>query len=71
MAKSKTPPRKPARRLSSQAGGTYVYDKELGKVVKVSDRIPGVSGRGRRKGASAEGVGPCGRQACGGGRCAP
>lgn len=22
--------------------GTYIYDKKLGKVVKISDRVPGV-----------------------------
>lgn len=48
--------------------GTYVYDKELGKVVKVSDRIPGVSskkGRGSPKSSS----GPCGGGPCGSGAC--
>ena len=27
--------------------GTYVYDKKLGKVVKVSDHVPGVSSKGQ------------------------
>ena len=50
------------------AAGTYVYDEVLGKVVKVSDRIPGVSANGR--GGQAADAGPCGRTECGGGTCA-
>lgn len=67
--KTQTKKRKtPKARSSSETGaaGTYVYDKELGRVVRISDRIPGLSRRGR---ASAE-PGPCGRQACAGGVCA-
>ena len=45
--------------------GRYVYDKKLGKVVKVSDDIPGL-----KKGGSPEG-GTCpmnpGGHSCGGG----
>ena len=48
-------------------GGTYVYDQKLGKVVKVSDRVPKVASKSSK--LSME-VGPCGRSACGGGRCA-
>lgn len=52
---------------SESNAGTYVFDKESGKVVKVSDRIPGVSGR---KGKGSPGSpGPCGRGACGRGLC--
>jgi len=47
------------------ATGRYVYDKKLGKVVKVSDDIPGL-----KKGGSAQG-GSCpmnpGGHTCGGG----
>ena len=47
------------------ATGRYVYDKKLGKVVKVSDDIPGL-----KKGGSTEG-GTCpmnpGGHSCGGG----
>ncbi len=44
--------------------GKYVYDAKLGKVVKVSDDIPGL-----KKGASAEGGCPLntGGHKCGGG----
>lgn len=48
--------------------GTYVYDKKLGKVVKVSDRVPKAASK--KGGASAPETGPCGRSACAGGRCA-
>lgn len=45
--------------------GRYVYDKKLGKVVKVSDEIPGL-----KKGSSSE-PGSCpmnpGGHSCGGG----
>jgi hypothetical protein len=44
-------------------GGTYVYDKELGKVVKVSDRVPKVASKSSRR--SSPTTGPCGR-VCGG-----
>ena len=29
--------------MSENATGTYVYDKKLGKMVKVSDRVPSVN----------------------------
>lgn len=47
--------------------GKYRFDRKLGRLVKVSDRIPGVSARGESAGAEA---GPCGRTECGGGSCA-
>lgn len=51
--------------------GTYAFDKASGKIVKISDRIPGVSGRKRSASAGAsEEAGPCGRMECGGGVCA-
>lgn len=68
MPKTKIASRKTSEKVSSGAGGTYVYDKELGKVVKISDRIPGVSGRSRKSGRSSEAVGPCGRP-CGQNSC--
>ena len=43
--------------------GTYVYDKKLGKVVKVSDRVPSAAAGA----AKAEGYvchGCCGHCAC-------
>ena len=51
------------------AGGTYVYDKELGEIVKISDRVPKVASKSSRRSPSSA-AGPCGRSACGGGRCA-
>jgi hypothetical protein len=51
---------------SGSIGGTYVYDKELGRLVKISDRVPKVASKGR----SGPQAGPCGPSACGGGRCA-
>lgn len=47
-------------------GGTYVYDKERGRMVRVSDRIPKVSSKAGRSAQA-----PCGRprSACGGGGC--
>ncbi len=68
MPKLKKASRKASAAISSGAGGTYVYDKELGKVVKISDRIPGVSGRGRKSSRPSEAMGPCGRP-CGQNRC--
>ena len=56
MAKTK---QKPA------ATGTYVYDRELGRMVQVSEQVPGLK-KGRSPQPSA---GPCGKSACGGGRC--
>lgn len=51
--------------------GTYAFEKASGKIVKISDRIPGVSGRKRSASAdSSEEAGPCGRMECGGGACA-
>ena len=32
---------------SDESTGTYVYDKTLGKVVKVSSKVPGVSSKGK------------------------
>ncbi|MBI5239246.1 MAG: hypothetical protein HY926_02130 [Elusimicrobia bacterium] len=35
----------PAQTKSDDSTGTYVYDKELGKVVKKSSRVPKVSSK--------------------------
>ncbi len=54
---------------SDANAGTYVYDANLGQVVKLSSRIPRVSSR---KKSAAEDFSPpaCGRaQCCGGGGC--
>lgn len=48
------------------ATGTYRYDKKTGQVVRVSDRVPKVSSKGKRSSPSL----PCGRSGpCGGGSC--
>ncbi|MDP3542720.1 MAG: hypothetical protein Q8T11_09680 [Elusimicrobiota bacterium] len=48
------------------ATGTYRYDKETGEIVRVSDRVPKVSSKGK----SASPELPCGRRGpCGGGSC--
>lgn len=45
--------------MKEEKTGTYVYDKKLGKVVKVSDRIPSVN-----KPAARECGGCCGHCCC-------
>ncbi|MFH2204388.1 MAG: hypothetical protein ABIJ96_14820 [Elusimicrobiota bacterium] len=59
MAKKKKKDQKPAG-----ITGRYVYDKELGEIVKVSDEVPGVAS----KASSGPPLGPCGRP-CDGGSC--
>jgi hypothetical protein len=60
--------RNPAASESAESPtGVYKYDRALGRMVKISDRVPG---RKRRQGSPAPEAGPCGRSACGGGRCA-
>ncbi|HOW90440.1 MAG TPA: hypothetical protein PL037_09160 [Elusimicrobiales bacterium] len=51
---------------SGSKTGRYVYDKELGKVVKISDEIVGI-----KKGSAGEGACPIkpGGHNCGGGCC--
>lgn len=63
MAKNKTPSGKAA-----PVTGTYRYDRERGEMVLVSEGVPKVASKGR--GASPASEPPCGRGACGGGRCA-
>lgn len=56
--------RKPA--TDRAATGTYRYDRKTGKVVRVSDRVPKVSSKGKSSSSSL----PCGRRGpCGGGSC--
>lgn len=71
-AKRRVPSRKPASEVRQGAAGTYVYDPESARVVKVSSRIPGISSRSGGAGEdmpSGE-AGPCGRTECSGGACA-
>ncbi|PIR18812.1 MAG: hypothetical protein COV48_05485 [Elusimicrobia bacterium CG11_big_fil_rev_8_21_14_0_20_64_6] len=64
-----TPPKAKRARTSptdQAATGTYRYDKATGQVVRVSDRVPKVSSKGKKSSPSL----PCGRSGpCGGGRC--
>ncbi len=61
---------KPVKKTESIAG-TYVYDKKLKKVVKVSSCIPKVASKSRAgAGDFPTSAGPCGRTECGGGSCA-
>ena len=56
MTKKKTT--KPETKTDDSTG-TYVYDKELGKVVKKSDRVPGVSSKGGGGGFDMPSGGGC------------
>ncbi|MFA6318401.1 MAG: hypothetical protein WC943_13415 [Elusimicrobiota bacterium] len=53
--------------------GKYVYDPKLGRVVKVSDRIPKVASASKKTfacGADSRSESlPCGQGGCGGGSC--
>lgn len=49
--------------------GTYVYDKKLGRLVKVSDRIPRVSARSQSSDDASCGQGACASGPCGRGMC--
>jgi hypothetical protein len=73
MKKTKTQPRSEGNSPSSGATGTYVYDAELGRVVKVSGRVPGLSksSEGSADVSSSDDGGPggCGRGECAGGAC--
>lgn len=54
--------------MTKTSTGTYRYDKKKGKIVRVSDRVPKVSSKGKRASAAL----PCGRrEKCGGGGCMP
>ena len=63
--RAKTTKKQPQPALN-QVAGTYVYDKDLDRVVKVSNRVPKVASKGKASAAAA--VGPCGR-VCDSGRC--
>lgn len=52
--------------MDRAATGTYRYDKKTGQIVRVSDRVPKVSSKGKRSSPSL----PCGRSGpCDGGNC--
>lgn len=72
MPKSKHA-KQPEQPKAESITGSYVYDPKLGKVVKVSDRVPGVSSKGGKDfpcGADSSGGDlPCGQGECGGGSC--
>ena len=55
-------------RTDGNTTGSYVFNKELNRVVKISSAIPKVASHGSE--ATSEDVGPCGREECGGGSCA-
>ncbi len=73
MKKTKTPSRSKEKSPPSGATGTYAYDAESGRVVKVSGRVPGLSKSSAGDSnfpASGEGApGGCGRGECAGGAC--
>ncbi len=46
MRKHKAKTKEPVPAASGGATGTYVYDEKLGKVVKVSSRVPRVAAHG-------------------------
>jgi hypothetical protein len=56
------------KKTKDEATGTYIFDKKLGKVVKVSSQIPSVAAKASARPACGipEGEGsPCGTE-CGG-----
>jgi len=59
-----------AEAQAASVAGTYTYSKELGRVIKVSDRIPGIASRASVGSDVSEDAGPCGRSECAGGSCA-
>ncbi|MDD5655957.1 MAG: hypothetical protein PHF00_01725 [Elusimicrobia bacterium] len=59
--------KKQASDTDKKATGTYRYDKKLGKVVKVSDQVPGLSkGDGDFGGGDSSSDSPCGSCPSGG-----
>ena len=63
MDKKRKTPAKPAE---SPNTGTYRYDKAQGKVVKVSDKVPGLSKGGGDFGDDMPSDSPCGNCPSGG-----
>ena len=63
--KKKAPSRKKPEKKEESVSGTYVYDAESDRIVKVSDRIPSVASK---SGAHSHGS-PCGQGPCSGGSC--
>ncbi len=56
-------------KFSSAGAGTYVYDEASGKVIKFSERIPGVSGKRRSSVGDFSAPSCAPSQCCGGGAC--
>ncbi len=73
MKKTKTQPHTEEKSSSSGTTGTYVYDAELGRVVKVSGRVPGLAksstGDSDFPSSNDGAPGGCGRGECAGGAC--
>lgn len=55
---------KPAKKPKKSITGRYVYDAKTDRIVKVSDRIPSIAGRGSKAPSGGCGSGPCGSGAC-------
>lgn len=64
-------PSKTKKKKKESITGKYVYDAKTDRIVKVSDRIPSVSGRRSKSAPCGEGAcGPMGGAGgCGGGPC--
>lgn len=58
-------PNKPA----DGATGTYRFDPKLGKVVKVSSKVPSVASKSGDKPACGDASSPCASDGCGMGGC--
>ncbi len=66
-----TTTKKPSKsQISETKAGTYVYDEKSGQVIQLSERIPGVSAKGKSSGGDFEPS--CGKAQCcrGQGGCA-
>jgi|GEM_PF-1376777 len=44
----------PEQDISGKATGSYIYDKESGRMVKVSDEVPGLKKKARRDCCSSD-----------------
>ncbi|MBI5596034.1 MAG: hypothetical protein HY928_08095 [Elusimicrobia bacterium] len=62
-------PRKAKTKLKESITGKYVYDAKTDRIVKVSDRIPSVSGRRSKSSPCGEGACPPRGGGCGNGPC--
>ena len=61
--------KKPAKKPKQSITGRYVYDAKTDRIVKVSDRIPSIAGRGSKGESEGCDSGPCGSGPCGSGAC--